>query len=75
MVRTSAYAFKQSSENSCQICNVFFEEVTKYFKLRQVRDDFASSWNNGAVDLVLQRDEPPEIHPFKYGTQVPFSGW
>jgi hypothetical protein len=54
---------------------VFFEEVTKYFKLRQVGDDFASSWNNGAVDLVLQRDEHPEIHPFKYGTQVPFSGW
>lgn len=69
-ISTSIYALNASSEAGCQLCMVIFDGVKKFFKLRPVREDFASSWNDGMLDIVLQRNGSVEIRHLR--TEIKF---
>jgi hypothetical protein len=69
-ISTSIYALNASSEVGCQLCMIIFDGIKKFIKLRPVREDFASSWNSGMLDVVLQRGGGVEVRHLR--TEIKF---
>lgn len=61
-ISTSVYALEASSKLGCKLCSVILDGIKNVLEMREIREDFASSWNSGQLDVVLQRAGAIEVY-------------